>query len=345
MNPQAANWSALLAAIAQVQHPIATFAHALDSRLPAPGPPTPPPPISPTPLDRLCTLFHLTGFERDILLVCVGMELTPEFSALCGQVQGNEKLNYPTLLMMLQVFPESHWSAFTPEAPLRRWRLIELGEAQTLTQSPLRVDERILHYLLDEQYLDPRFQGLLQPVAAGAALVPSHGQLAQQMVGLWQQQRGAIVQLYGQEVAGKSAIVQVAAAKMQRTLYRLGAQAMPTSPGDVNALVLLWEREVRLSGGILLVSHESGHDLDPAKTIALMQLIAGIQSELIVTVRSRDRTLFADLPDTRPVISLEVQPPTSVEQRQLWQAALPAPVTGLAQEVAQENRPGGRQRD
>ena len=41
-----------------------------------------------------------------------------------------------------------------PPSPLRHWRLVEVGNIATLTSSPLRIDERVLHYLTGLSYLD-----------------------------------------------------------------------------------------------------------------------------------------------------------------------------------------------
>jgi hypothetical protein len=57
----------------------------------------------PSALEQLCTLFSLSPFERDILLLCVGMELDPNFELLCANAQGNRERNYPTLGLALSV--------------------------------------------------------------------------------------------------------------------------------------------------------------------------------------------------------------------------------------------------
>ena len=85
---------------------------------------------------------------------------------------------YPTFSLALAALPEAHWSALTPAGPLRRWRLIEVGAGDTLINSQLRIDERVLHYLTGVSYLDARLQGLIEslpPPADAAALAPRAG--------------------------------------------------------------------------------------------------------------------------------------------------------------------------
>jgi len=313
-----ANWRDLLAAIAQVKQAIVGYSES--SQAPAASPLLPDFLIPPT-LQQLSTYFNLSPFEQAILLVCVGMELSPEFSILCGQAQGDSKLNHPTFMLMLSVFPYHHWDALAPNGTLRHWRLIELGEGQTLTQSQLRIDERILHYLIGEQSIDDRFKGVIDLITFKPNVVPSQQQLAEKIAVLWQQNEQTIVQLYGIEVAGKRAVAATAAQLTQRTLYRLSTQTIPASPGDINTLALLWNREAILSNGILIIDYDSHHEIDPVKAIALELFITQIQSPLVIT--DRNRSFFKSVEtQRRSCISLEVFPPNSDEQRLLWQSAL-----------------------
>ena len=105
-------------------------------------------------LDELCNGFELSPFERDILLMCLGIELDPDFAHLCATAQGNAQATFPTFRLALAALPDMHWSAVTPVGPLRHWRLIEVESGSSLTTSPLRIDERVLHYLVGTSYLD-----------------------------------------------------------------------------------------------------------------------------------------------------------------------------------------------
>ena len=69
-------------------------------------------------LDRLCRLFGLSAFERDVLLLCAGVELDSGFAETVGQ---------PTVALALAKLPHAHWAALSPAAPLRHWRLIEVA--------------------------------------------------------------------------------------------------------------------------------------------------------------------------------------------------------------------------
>ena len=119
---------------------------------------------APPALKTLCEIFGLSSFERDVMLLCAGVELDASFPSLCADAQVNPRLTYPTFSLALAALPEAHWSAISPAAPLRHWRLIELGTGDGITQSPLRIDERVLHYLMGVQHLDERLVGFVESI-------------------------------------------------------------------------------------------------------------------------------------------------------------------------------------
>lgn len=132
--------------------------------------------LKPSALDMLCAAFSLSSFERSILLLCAGIELDSAFAPLWAAAQGDPSRPFPTFSLALAALPDPHWSALAPEAPLRRWRLIEIAPAPALTVSPLRIDERVLHYLAGIAFLDERLAALAEPIMSAVAtdLAPSH---------------------------------------------------------------------------------------------------------------------------------------------------------------------------
>src|SRR5882724_7268944 len=89
----------------------------------APAPPPPPPESDQvyTALDRLQEAFSLSAFERDLLLLCAGVELDARFPELCGEAQGEPQRGFPTFGLALSALPGSFWHALSPVSPLRRF--------------------------------------------------------------------------------------------------------------------------------------------------------------------------------------------------------------------------------
>jgi hypothetical protein len=278
---------------------------------------------APPALETLAETFGLTAFERDLLLMCAGMELDSSFAALCAAAQGDSRRAYPTYSLALAALPGAHWSAVTPAEPLRRWRLVEAVSGDTLTSSPLRVDECVLHYLAGAAHLDERLQGLVEPLHVPDELPPSHHALVHQIAGLWSRTEGALsepaIQLCGDDDAGQHAVAAAASAALGLRLYAIQAHDVPAAATEREALVRLLEREAFLNGAALLLDCRDPDGTDGLRPA--LSLLERFQGALIVTGREPLRAR------KRPLIRLDVDKPTAVEQRELWQRAL-GPLAG-----------------
>ena len=76
---------------------------------------------SPSALENLCSIFCLSPFERNILLLCAGMELDSSFGHICASSQDDPVRGYPTFSLALAALDGAHWSALnqSPPTPLR----------------------------------------------------------------------------------------------------------------------------------------------------------------------------------------------------------------------------------
>ena len=296
----------------------------------------------PSALQELAVAFNLSDFERDVLLLCAGMELQQNFDSLCAEAQGNGQLSYPTFNLAMSVLSAPHWSAISPDNPLRRWQLIEVVRGKTITHSELRINERILHYLIGVDCLDEAFKGIIKPVSVREEMVrlqclqlsDSHSTIASQIAALWsknwvQQQNGfsldslpitddplPIVQLCGAEVESKLAIASTACEILGIKLAVISTRVIPTVTAELNNLILLWYREAKLMRSALLLDCDEIDSEDGAKENAIAQLIVNITSPIIIMTRDRRKTT------RRPFITFDIHPPTKQEQRQIWEKAL-----------------------
>ncbi|MDZ8083022.1 MAG: ATP-binding protein [Nostoc sp. DcaGUA01] len=277
---------------------------------------------APSALDRVCKMFRLSSFESDLLLLCAGMELNGDFGKLCANFHGDPQRAYPTLSLALATLPHVHWDAIAPNAPLRHWRLIQIGDAHALTLSPVRIDERILHYLTGIQYLDERLAGIIEPLQEVSDLVPSHQQLAERVAAVWSQAHKInslpIVQLCGIETISKRAIAARICQLQGLSLWVMPAQVIPQAPSELDNLIRLWTRETILSRCALLLDCNELDSNDTARLNAIAHFIERVNGFLILTSRERMR-----LPQ-RLVVTFDVHQPTIKEQGVVWQDALMA---------------------
>ncbi|HXJ67120.1 MAG TPA: ATP-binding protein, partial [Actinomycetota bacterium] len=272
-------------------------------------------------LDGLTAAFGLSSFERSVVVLCAGMDLEGTFAIRCAEAQGDPRRAYPTFGMALAALPDPHWSAITPAAPLRRWRLVDVLPGDSLTSSPLRIDERVLHHLTGIAHLDERLLGLVWPVRELGELVPSHHDAARRVAEIWSTAGAGpdlpIVQLWGQGPAEIEAVAAHACTELDIRCLGVRASDVPPAPTEREEFSRLWEREAVLSRSALLVDADrrAGPDEDGAARAA-MSFVDGLEG--LVMISSREPVP----PGRRPAIRVRVARSTAGEQRAVWRTVL-----------------------
>ncbi len=273
---------------------------------------------APPSLDNICRTFGLTTFERQVLLLCAGVELDSSLAALCSSAQGDGRRAYATFGLALAIFSDAHWSALNPAAPLRFWRLIEMDKAESLTTTPLRIDERILHYLMGVFHLDERLWGLVRPWPSPGNLVPSHQGIADRIVMAWSYVKDTggwpAIQLSGKERNSKRNIASAVCRHMGLELCLLSAQTLPANPADLEGTLRLWSREAALSSSALLIEYDETDTIDPTRISLLQDVIDMVRGAVLISGRRRLGL------GERFGLHFEVAKPTLDEQRDLWES-------------------------
>src|SRR6266540_2188764 len=298
-----------------------------------------PPPVSRAPaddefepaVDRVARLFGLSAFERQVLLLAAAVELDGDVAALAATVQ-NSGDPRPTFGLALAALPNPHWDAVAPDAPLRRWRLLEPGPGPTLASRALRIDERVLHYVTGIEAADERLEGVLRVAAGPAALAPSQrrlaGELARTAAGAGAR---VLVRVEGEDGDAQLGVAQAFAEDLGRIALVVRGSALPAAGPELAALARLVDREALLLEGLPVVATQDAHD----PTVAA--LLDALEAPLVAIVGdSPVRTTG------RVAMHRSVHLPAPAEARLLWTAALGEPVAlALAdpvEEVAQHFR-------
>jgi hypothetical protein len=273
---------------------------------------------APAALETLCARFGLSPFERDVLLLCAGLELDGSLAAACAGAQGDTLKRHATFSLALAALPEPHWSALSPAAPLRRWRLIECRGPDLLTLAPLRIDERVLHFLTGLDVMDERLHGWVGRIDAAAPLPASQQAVARQAAAVWadirRDTRWPVVQFCGSDPAALRAVAAAACAAVGLRLHGLRPADLPGSATERESLIRLWERETALGAVALLVELDQ-HDT-PEQTRAAAALVEEVNGIVLLAGREALGTL------RRTGVRFDVPNPGAREQRGLWEAAL-----------------------
>jgi hypothetical protein len=289
---------------------------------------SPPPPLA---LDALCTAFDLSSFERKILLMCAGAELDSRFAGIYAAAHRDPRRSYPSFSLALAAFADSHWTALSPARPLRLWSLVEVLNGDGLTSSALRVPERVLQYLAGVPCIDERLRALVKPLPVPGELVPSHRALAEEVAAVWSQAGSGrvipIIELCGNEAAGKRALAAVACAFLGLQLYCIPAWAVPRSAPDLDSFLRLWEREAVLSSSALLLDCDDTDGSEALPASDLSWLMEGTRGPLLVATRNSRRCAH------RAIVLFEVSKPTANEQGEIWRNALETHVASVNGEI------------
>ena len=269
-------------------------------------------------LDLVCDAFGLGPFERRVLLLAAGPELSAEIAELCATAHGAPDRAHATPALALAALPGGSWAALAPGAPLRYWRLVRLEGSAGLATARLSIDERILQLLTGVDAPDERLAHLSRPAPeADHALAASHQALAERLSRLlaatFREAAPPVVQLCGGDPAARTAIAAAACDALEVSHLVIRAAALPTTAAEAVDLVRLCEREAVLSSRILVIEAETEA---PAQEAALDTIVDTLRAPLILSLGKR-----RPIP-TRRAVAYEVEPLPADEARTVWLEAL-----------------------
>jgi len=290
---------------------------------------------SPPAIDWLSQFFGLSKFERDVLLLCAGVEMDSELAAMCAEAQGGAQRTCVTFAYASATLPGAHWSALAPPRPLRRYRLVELEAGRGLAEAGVRINERILHYLAGINFLDSRLRHLLRESPAAEWISDTHKAAAAQAVLAFgsDPENPPVAHFCGDDADGQEDAAEYAARAMGRQLFTLNADGLPAAGHELDELVVLWEREALLLPGSLLF--QCGR---AGLTAGARHLLERLPGPLALGSREPVRL-------DRPLVRFDLDKPRPPEQRRLWEKALgpsAVAINGALDELAEQFRLSAR---
>lgn len=284
--------------------------------------------VDPAPaLIALANQLRMSSFERDILLLCVVMELDTRVAGLLARAHDDPSKVYPTFAVAMTLFADPAWDALSPERPLRYWRLVEIMQhaAQPLTTSALRVDERIVSFIKGLNYIDDRLTPLIVPMPRTTVdeLPPSQRTVAEAVVAQLRDSVSAVapIALLGRDRECKRYVASAVASAMDHALYRLPIQNLPPNAAELETFARLWQRETIL---LPIALYVDSSDMDRAAGAANIEDAAARVPRFIARTGGLILIDAVDGAPWRPetLATIEVRKPTPAEQQAAWAAAL-----------------------
>ena len=267
-------------------------------------------------LGMLAALFGLSAAEREVLCLAAGAELDPAVTEAVRSLSGSERAD---VALAVALRPQDGWDALCPEAPLRRWRLVELTVSGPMLRRQIAVDERVLHFLMGLNYVDARLDGLVHLVAARRALDGREQEVESRVVTAWEAGgRLPVILLGGRDRAAQRDITATAMLRTGLRLLRIDASDIPADWTQRSALGTFIDRELALSGAALLIEC-----CEDAAAPAAARLAEALSGPVVVTA--------TDPPDLErvPRLRIELPPPRRAERRALWRAVIGGPAEAL----------------
>lgn len=297
----------------------------------------------PVTLRRLADMFALSAFEAQFLLLCAGVELDVELARAVALENRAMELSgcsgAPTFALALTGLDGAHPDACLPGGSLRHWRMVEIGPGDSTASSPLRIDERLVAYLLGVPTVDYRLEGVVDwgaLPAIGAAGAPSDvtHETVRRVIAAWTGNgperlwpRRAI--LVGPMKAPTIEVAALIAMHLNRGIALVRGDALPTERAEQGTFFRLLEREVRLLDALAVLDcrtlddapfagypGESGGGEGRTGARFAERLIEDLNLDLIALTRRRR------IPRAIPAVQYEMPPCDLARRLEIWRAAL-----------------------
>jgi ATPase family associated with various cellular activities (AAA) len=292
------------------------------------------------PVIELACRFALSALEIDIVVACLAAEVDRRYERIYGYLQDDmtHKLPSPGLVLALVCDSPARQlaarAALNPLAPLRHYRIIEIaddGGASPWLSKPMRIDERIVAFLLGDQSMDWRIASYVTRLDYEADSIGPAGsqqdeldalvEQAVECLGAAQNRQRPVVYLHGAGNVGAAPIVHAFARHLKLPVMAVEAEQLCAPGLDFEQSIFLLFREGLLSQAALFLHNvDRVLDADPGglRHRALFRCATEMGS---IVFLSGERPWHWPLPP-QPVLlrPFELRPAGFVDQLQAWRA-------------------------
>ena len=289
-------------------------------------------------LNQLGELFGLSGFERQVVVICLAAEIDLKYERLFAYLQDDVTKKRPTVDLVMRLLCSNVEArlatrrSFEPTAPLIAWQIVTMHDDPN-TRRPvlparyLKLDDRITGFLLGSDTVDARLLPLqADPPDHDEALTPEiRSRLLLWGPSLRDDGSSPVILFHGRYGTGKRAATRALAQALAQPLLLLNASDLPSAQDSALEQTLrLAEREARLRNAILGWD-DAGPFLNPAAGAEVEHRVfvhaLGHSSTLTVLLAEKAWEPAREL-SARPFLRLEMPEPTYAERRHMWAASL-----------------------
>jgi AAA+ superfamily predicted ATPase len=208
--------------------------------------------------------FGLSPFERELLLLVAGLELDHGLrSAVASFNSGGSAL--ASYSLALATLTQPHWDALSPDAALRHWAIVNPEPGGILSQSALRIDERVLHFIAGVHASDAHLEAIATFIAPRTPVLDGDDlPIVPRIAALLAagKDRGPLVALHGSEedAASRRDLALAVTARLTAPALWISSRDLPGDAASLPRLARHIDREYLLSGAIPLLSIDNPAD-------------------------------------------------------------------------------------
>ncbi|SDW54940.1 ATP-binding protein [Paenibacillus sp. CF384] len=290
--------------------------------------------------------FNLNRFEQAVVVMALAPEYSRKYEKLYGYLQDDVTNKLPTVDLALRLLCDSETerysarSSFQADQPLLRWLLTaDEGDGTSTLARPLRLDGRVVSFLLEAESCDGRLEGWvnrfdgdaarerdgdgeaeeLQPLLIGASKQGEMRRFAELHL---EAGKPAVLHLYGAGGSGKQLHAKHLAAALNRPLLLLHGDNLEAERLKPSIVLHQLFREAKLTDAIVGIAG-GDHFMAPDGKLAMYRTVIEQwirRSGGLLLWLSRERAHYSELPVPRQsvIYQVELTPPTIEEQRMLW---------------------------
>jgi hypothetical protein len=296
-------------------------------------------------LPILAQLFHLTRFEERCLAICLAPELDRKYEKLYAYLQDDVTRKKPSadlvLNLLCQTMPErlAARAVFDPQAPLLKYRLIQMTDTSQdgpvpLLQRSLKLDDRIVNFLLGFRQMDVRLEHMAQVLAppAEAYRAPGLNDVREHMRGFLKTHfstppslaHNVIFHLHGPYGSGKRALAASVSHDLGLPLLVGDVEQMLSGPLEFEEALWLLCREAVLQPAVLCLEHADVLFVEPEKRRVQVQALGEAMRTFTRVNFLLGTEVWQPQGEFHQVafIALEMPHSTATTRKQLWESYL-----------------------
>ncbi len=283
---------------------------------------------------RLVSLFGLSPFESDVMVICLAPEWDRKYERLYAYLQDDATRRAPGVDLILNLLCHTQderaaaRSAFLSSSRLFHYSLIQFaddsGLARPLLSRSVKLDEGIAHHILGGKEVDPRIASCCRLVAPGNAssgspddlplLKPFQRHLAEPPAGQW------IALFSGQDLVRQEETARRLCSESGVPLLKVDPEAFTEGEMPVSQVIPLIFRDAALKAAAVYVDNIDAISREADKNVGRLHLLEKAMEELgwVTFLAGRQAVELSDSLKRQMLFAIDFPLPAYPERIRIW---------------------------